>query len=337
MKILYVGQYTEGTTSKMRADQLFQILNPKSFDVIDTHEPFFKTNKIFRSFGFRYKKGPLITAVNGYIQKRVNRAKYDLIWVDKGVYLNDKTLRILREKAVKLVHFSPDPAFTYHQSSLFDNSLPYYDYVVTTKSFELEAYRERIASHKVLYATQGFDKSLHKKSDLDFLDKSGLVFLGHHENERETVIETLLSNNIHVTLAGIKWEVFAKRHSRSEYLNYLGKGVYGDDYVRTIQHAQIAWGALSKWIPELHTTRTFEIPACGTALLTEANSETSVFFDNDEAIFYTDTDDLVSKVKYYMENNIQLQKLTQKGYEKVMQQGYDYHTILGNLLKTILK
>ena len=37
-------------------------------------------------------------------------------------------------------------------------------------------------------------------------------------------------------------------------------------------------GLLAKWVPELHTTRTFEIPACGTALVTERNSETALVF-----------------------------------------------------------
>lgn len=38
-----------------------------------------------------------------------------------------------------------------------------------------------------------------------------------------------------------------------------------------------ARGALSRRFPERHTTRTFEIPACGTVLITEWNEEISVF------------------------------------------------------------
>lgn len=334
---LYIGQYSEGTTSNMRANQLFEILNSENAEVIDTHIPFFKTNKLFRSLGFRYKNGPLISNINKYIQKNIKREQYDLIWVDKGVYLSLKTMRILRQKTQNLVHFTPDPAFTYHQSSLFYKSLPFYDYFVTTKSFELEDYYKRVSPQKVLYATQGFDKLLHKRSNRDFSEKSGLVFIGHHEKSREAIIEVLLNHNIKVTLAGIKWEVFAKRHIDSKNLIYLGSGVYGEDYVKTIQQAKIAWGAISKWIPELHTTRTFEIPACGTALLTEANAETSKFFNPDEVIFYNDEEELVEKVKYYMEHTDELEILTQKGYDKVIAEGFDYYSILGRLLKTILK
>ena len=72
-------------------------------------------------------------------------------------------------------------------------------------------------------------------------------------------------------------ESFAKKHQNNPNLIYLGDGVYGKDYVTTLQNAKMAWGALSKWVPELHTTRTFEIPACGTALVTERNQKPSLF------------------------------------------------------------
>ena len=98
----------------------------------------------------------------------------------------------------------------------------------------------------------------------------------------------------------------------------------------------MAWGALSKWVPELHTTRTFEIPACGTALVTERNSETASFFKNSDAIFYNDINDLVTQVKYYMSNNKSLETLTEKGTKTVHLQGKDYKSIIHTLLQQIL-
>jgi len=334
---LYIGQYTEGTTSKMRANKLIKILDPEQFEVIDTHIPFYQTNKVFRSFGFRYKRGPLIGTINNYIQKRIEEAShYDLIWVDKGVFINNKTITILKQRSEKLVHFTPDPAFTFHKSHLFNSTIDFYDYLITTKSFEIEHYHKVKDKSQVLYVTQGFDKEIHKKGSILFKEKSGVVFLGHYEKERAEVIEKLIKNNIDVTLAGIKWEDFASRFATNKNLNYLGSGVYGKDYVKAIQNAKIAWGAISKWIPELHTTRTFEIPACGTALLTETNQEISSFFKPNEAVFYEDLDDLIQKLKFYLENDSELEVLTHMGYENVHRNGYDYESILRKVLKTIL-
>lgn len=336
MKVLYIGQYSVGTTSKMRAEKLGSLLNISRFDVVDIHVPFYNTSKVWRSIGFRYKKGPLIRKINKYISHQFKRANYDLIWVDKGIFIRESILRLLRDHTKKLVHFTPDPAFTFHQSKLFEKSIPYYDYLITTKSFELELYHAKTSSSKVIYTTQGFDKEIHIKPLNGNLKKEGVVFIGHHEDEREAAIKMLIENGIPVRLAGIKWGAFAKTHKENKYLNYLGEGVYGEEYVRQIQSAKIGWGAISKWIPEMHTTRTFEIPACGTALLTERNNETASFFEDDEAIFYDSMEDFLEKVKYYLNNGEKLKDLTCKGYRKVYDAGYDYENILENVLKTIM-
>jgi len=336
MKVLYVGQYSDGTTSKMRCKVIQKILKPSIFQVIDTHIPFYKTHRLLRSFGFRYKKGPLINNINRYIIAALKEKAYDLIWVDKAVFITPKTTALLRSRASKLVHFTPDPAFTFHKSKLFLKSLPYYDFLVTTKSYELEHYYKYIKTEKVLYATQGFDAKLHKPSKHPFSKKEGFVFIGHYEDQRGEVLEKLLQNDIKITLAGIKWHQFAKKHQNNPNLIYLGDGVYGEDYVKTLQKAKMAWGALSKWVPELHTTRTFEIPACGTALVTERNLETQSFFKDDEAIFYTNENDLIEKITFFMNNDKPLEVLTKKGASRAVTSAYDYNAILNAILKTIL-
>lgn len=320
----------------MRGEVIQKILSPHIFEVIDTHVPFYQTNRWLRSFGFRYKKGPLVKKINQYILNSIQENYYDLIWVDKAVFIKPATTNLLRSRANLLVHFTPDPAFTFHQSKLFFKSLPVYDYAITTKSYELEAYKNKCKHTEVLYATQGFDKELHRPSTLPFSHKSGFVFIGHYEKERATVLDLLLANAIDVTLAGINWEGFAKKHQNNKHLNYLGRGVYGKDYVRTLQQAKIAWGAISKWVPELHTTRTFEIPACGTALLTERNQETQSFFQDSEAIFYDNPDELLAQVKKYIKDDQALMAITRKGTERVYTQGYDYFSIMSRLLKQII-
>ena len=218
MKILYIGQYTTGTTSKMRADTLRSILKSQIFKIIDTHVPFYNTQRFWRSFGFRYKRGSLINNINKYIVAALKEEAYDLIWVDKAVFITPKTTALLRSRASKLVHFTPDPAFTFHKSRLFLKSLSYYDFLVTTKSYELEHYYKYIKTEKVLYATQGFDAKLHKPSKHPFSKKEGFVFIGHYEDQRGEVLEKLLQNDIKITLSGIKWHQFAKKHQNNPNL-----------------------------------------------------------------------------------------------------------------------
>lgn len=332
--ILYIGIYNDGSTSKMRADKIRGILSDWEMDVINTDIPKRAMNRIWQSIGFRYKKGPLIGKVNQYVLNNLSDRHYDLIWVDKAIYLTKSTTLVLRKQTDKLVHFTPDPAFTFHRSKLFYESMPLYDYMITTKSFEKDDFIRVMGNKdKVLYATQGFDKKLHRPVT-EWGNKKGVAFIGHYEQERAEPIRKLLNSNIDVTLAGIGWEKFVKSHP-SDHLNYLGIGVFGEDYVKAISDCLYAWGSVSKWIPEKHTTRTFEIPACKTALLTERNDEIEGFFTEDEVIYYDGIENLITKVKYYNKHPLELKNLVEKGYHKVQSGGFDYESIIRNILKKI--
>ena len=334
-RVAYIGIYTDGTTSKMRADILRSLLMEWEFRVIDTDVSKRSMSRLWQSIGFRYKRGPLIGKVNQYVLDNIGNKHYDLIWVDKAIYLTRATTQRLHSLAGKLVHFTPDPAFTFHKSHLFYQSLPLYDCAVTTKRFELPHFQRFLAADHVLYATQGFDRDIHHPMS-EFRDKKGVCFLGHYEMERDRTLQLLINNGVDVTLAGINWEKFAERNGKNPRLNYLGQGVYGEEYVKVLSSACISWGSLSKWIPELHTTRTFEIPACGTALLTERNEEISSFFNEDEAIFYSSENELLEKVRYYLAHTDELKQLTEKGHMRVIDDGRDYKSIMHKILQQVL-
>ncbi len=336
MNLLYIGQHTDGTTSRMRADQLGEILNVQTFDIIDTHIPFFKTKKLFRSLGFRYKMGPLVWNINRYLQHELRRIDYDLIWVDKGIFLDRKSIELLRKRTRRLVHFTPDMAFHENKSSLFNRSIPLYDFLITTKSKERDLYLNQIDSSKLIMTTQGFDSKIHCNMT-DFKDKRDAVsFVGLWEPYREQIIQNLIDNNIKVLLAGKGWHDFVKHNKHNPNLEFYGDGLFSEEYAKFISSTKLGLGLISKRFPELHTTRTFEIPACGTALVTEYNSETSDFFSEDEVIFYNNIDDMICKIDYFLVHPNELETLTKNGQSKVVDDKYDYDSILRKILKKVM-
>lgn len=332
MNVLYLGHYEDGSTSKMRGEILKEILTPTNFIVVDINIPLMDTNRIFRSLGWRYKMGPLIKNINRFILSTIGKEwAYDLVWVDKGVFLNPKIIKKLSRHSKRLVHYTPDPAFTYHRSTLFYKALQYYDFCITTKSFEEPLYK-KYGAKSLITCTQGFKPEVHK-SWHSFEEKKGIIFIGHHEKNREKIIQMLLNKNYPVTIAGIGWKGFAGKNQKNKGLSYLGNGVFGEDYAKLLSGALLGLGLLSKIIPELHTTRTFEMPACKTALLTERNEETEKIYCEDEVLFYSDADELIRKTAWAFENRNDLKNLTDKGYKKVQMGGYDYRSILEGILK----
>jgi len=334
MNILYIGQYSEGTTSKMRADILQKLMPESYIQIIDTHIPFYQVSKPIRSLGFRFKKGHLIKKINNFILKEL-QGNYDIVWLDKAVYITAKTTKILRSRTIKLIHFTPDPAFEFHRSRHFIKSLPLYDLAVTTKSYELSNYQSAIGKEKVLYVTQGFDKNLHKPY-YDFVEKQfGVSFIGHREKEREEIVQKLINSHIPVVLAGKYWSNFVKKNKKNASLNYIGKGIYGEDYAKVLSKYYFSLGLLSRWVNEQHTTRTFEIPACRTALITEKNDEISKFYNTNEVIYFNSADNIIERINSYMNHKDKLRQLIQMGYERVLNDGRDYRDILTQILRRL--
>ncbi|MBC5991623.1 CgeB family protein [Pontibacter cellulosilyticus] len=316
----------------MRFNILKSLLKDSEADSINISIPIMSTQKLFRSVGWRYNIGPLIKNINQYIKHNLQSNAYDLVWVDKAKFVTPETAKLLRNAARMLVHFTPDPAFAYHRSTLFYKHIHLYDLCVTTKSYEIANYYDA-GVKELLLTSQGYDPSVHKP--ITDTAKSGVCFLGHFEEERGEIIQELLNNEITVKLAGIKWGSFARKNCDNKYLVYYGDGVYGDKYAKLISGSLIGLGLLSKWVPELHTTRTFEIPACGTALLTEVNKETRQFFTEEEAIFFDNSSQIPSLIKYYLENNAELSAIAQRGSKRVLSSGYDYRSIVETILRKV--
>jgi spore maturation protein CgeB len=338
-KLLYIGDCSAGSTSLMRVNAL-KNMNLFSVEVIDTSIIFNSNNRLFRSLAFRYKIGPAVHSINHYIENVASRniiELFDLIWIDKGVLIKPKILRLMKKKSPLLIHYTPDPSFYFHQSFLFNQGIKYYDFLITTKSFEVEIYQKQ-TNKPILLSTQGFDAKLHRPK-IDFNEKDiQCCFIGHHEKEREEIIQYVIDNDIQVFLAGIKWDKFAFKNRHKKNLIYGGHSILGEQYVDIISRSYVGFGFLSNWIPEKHTTRTLEIPACGTFLATPKNSEILTIFNGQRqaVLLYNDKEDLLMELRTALNNLKELEIKTKLGMDIVKKGGFSYDDIMKKILIEII-
>lgn len=336
-KALYIGIYSVGSTSKMRADILGSVLGADyDYKVIDTDAPFNSASRVWRSIAWRYKIGPVIWKLNKHVLRQAGKGPYDLVWVDKGVYCRAETMRHIRAITKTMVHFTPDPAFVHNGSRYFNDCIPYFDWLVSTKTFEKGEYLKHIPEEKLIMTTQGFDINIHKPVHSFDEKKYQAVFIGFCEPHREYVLQHLLNNNIPVVVGGSGWGRFREINKSNPLLSFAGENVRNEAYSGMISSSLFGVGLLSHIIPEQHTTRTLEIPACGTALLTEKNPETGSFYKDDEAIFYDGNDDLVKKINYYRQHRDELKRITENGLRKVHTAGFSYNNIIERVLQKVL-
>ncbi len=309
MKVLYVGQCNEGSTSKMRYC-ILQELIASPIELINISNYIESASRIFKSLAWRYNFGPLVHRINIEIEKYLKSSmiEWDLIWVDKGVFIYPQTLLKLKQRTKNLVHYTPDTAFYQNKSSHFLNGINTYDYLITTKSFDLNYYYKLVNNNKIIYKSQGYNSKIHFPR-VDFTDKTDTItFVGLCEPSREKIISYLLARGYKMNIGGFGWSNFFEKHKKYlNNINFLGELVINENYAVAISKSKFALGLLSKKFPEMHTTRTFEIPACGTCLITETNSEINSLFNDNECLKFKVFDELDEKLKYYFKNSNSLE------------------------------
>jgi spore maturation protein CgeB len=334
MNAVYIGILEPGSTSRMRAESLRKLTPSLNWEWVDTEPPMRESARPWRTLAFRYQLGKAVDRINSLIVGRIGNTRRDLVWVDKGVFLRPSTLRSVRRLTRRLVHFTPDTAFHANKSRHFESSIGLYDLAVTTKSFEVSEYHRRVGPEKTLLTTQGYDAEVHFPRAGDEKRRREAVFVGLAEPDRERCVGTLLEAGIRVRLAGKGWGRFLRRWREHPHLAFEGEEIFEDAYANLLSTCWVGLGLLSKRFPEMHTTRTFEIPACGAVLATEATLETKRFFRDNEALFFDDYADLAIKLDRLLsaKETGSLSEMATAGRRRAVADHRDYASILATIL-----
>ena len=335
MNGLFVGINSRGTTSQLRARTLQQLMPHLKWQVIDTDESFLNCFRWARTLAYRTRLGPAVRAVNQSVMKALSGNDFRAAWVDKGVCLYPETIAEIRRRSEKMVHYTPDTAFLKNHSRYFNATAGLYDLVVTTKSFELNSYRKLVPAEQLMLVTQSFDESLHYPRCSFAAKRPEATLIGLCEADRESCVRHLLNAGVSVAVGGRNWDRFLSKAGRTAGLRYLGPTVFGDEYAVALSGSQIGLGLLTRRFPELHTTRTFEIPACGTLLATPAASETRSLFSEEEAVFFEDYGELAGKLAQLMKTPELVERMATAGYRRVQEGGFTNRSVLTQILQRL--
>jgi spore maturation protein CgeB len=317
----------------MRAETLRRLTPDWEWQWVDTDIPMLGSSRLWQTLAFRKNAGAAVTRINHFVLSELQDAELGLSWIDKAVFLHPRTVLDVRRRSRRMAHYTPDTAFHQNRSRHFERTMAAFDLLITTKSFELDTYARYVGKEKVLLTTQGYDADTHYPRRTSAERKFVAAFAGLAEPDRMRCIEALIQREVPVRLAGRGWDSFVARHARNPHLVFEGQELQGDAYAEFLSAAWVGLGLLSKRFPELHTTRTFEIPGCGAALATERTADTSRFFDEDEAIFFADYDSLAGTLAELFHSAPEsLSAVAAKGRERIQRDGRDYATILSRVL-----
>ena len=81
--------------------------------------------------------------------------------------------------------------------------------------------------------------------------------------------------------------------------------------------------------------RNFEIPGCGGFLITgDADNLRDYYKDGKEIVIYENTEDLIEKIKYYLEHNEERETIAKAGHERTLRD-HTYEKRFNEIFKTI--
>jgi hypothetical protein len=344
-RILYVGPLGRGETSKQRYDALRDL--GYDLDGIDSslsRKASFPERLAARVCHrlFRYGLNQLpafdLARVNKALLEHMEADTWDYLWLDKALAVHAKTLKSfrLRQKSCRIVGYSPDDMNQRHsQSRQFLLSLPFYDLYATTKSYNVDELRQ-LGCKKLIFIGNSYDPGTHYPRALTPEQRQELGgpvgFVGSYEKERANSIVYLCRNGIQVRIWGHGWQQFKGRPNAL----VMRRSMVGDDYARVISAFDINLAFLRKINRDLQTTRSVEIPACGSFMLAERTKEhLDLFEEGKEAEFFSSDEELLAKTRYYLSHPECRIKIAAAGRKRCLESGYSHHERLKQIFSAL--
>lgn len=346
LRILSVGGFSglgDSNTCTLR-DKVLQLFG--SVDHVDTtRKPY---NLYYRICNRLFRMGlniglPDLAGANEEIVRfvRNKEIKYDIVWIDKGIIVRKNTFKEIRrcQPQVKIIGYSPDWMVGRHnQSRQFLESLPFYDCYVTTKSYAVDDMKQ-LGCRDVYYIGNAFQRDFHRPYNLTADEQKrfhcDVSFIGAFERERAESIMFLADHGIKVDIWGSQlWREFCDSHPN---LAFRGTELINEDYCKALSGSRISLCFLRKVNKDLQTTRSVEIPACGSFMLAERTTEhQEMFREDEEAVFFSNNEELLEKCRYYLEHEELRRRIAQAGHERCMASDYSYEGRIRMILEHVL-
>lgn len=326
MRILYVGETADHSTSKHRIDSLRRLghevmpINPQHS--VRSH---LLGRKMWEPIHFRTGYRFLLSAVRQNLDKEVTRlgAKPDLVWVNSGELLGRKSLEFLKGLGAPVVLYNNDDPTGPRDGNRFRSllsALDLYDVCVVRKEESIAEFR-RLGVRKIVRTWMSYDELIHQpvayRTDEEKYE-ADLSFVGTwmRMEGRDRFLLDLIESGIDVAIWGPRWP--KSKYYAGLKSNHRGGSCSGEAYVKAISRGKISLGLLSLKNRDQHTRRSVEIPYCGGLLCAERTAEHQMMYrDGEEAVFWGDADECIRKCKWLLENNEERERIRSNGMKRV--------------------
>ena len=272
----------------------------------DWFEKFNHQNKSWR----RSAKAKMNLALLDQVSKWMVECRADVIFTYiSGELVEPKTLRAIRNHGVPIINLALNDKEHFVGKIKSGRSwgardvCRYFDLCWTSTQDALIKYC--VEGALPLYLPEGANPDIHKPYDIQ--KSIDVSFVGQCYGNRATVIDELIKRGINVQAYGAGWpnghlsaEEMVKTYSRSR-INLGFGGVAGHKNTFCLKG------------------RDFEIPMSRGLYLTEDHPELAIAFSpGEEILTYSGTEDLMHKIKYYLDHPAEAEAVRAQGYKRAL-------------------
>jgi spore maturation protein CgeB len=257
------------------------------------------------------------------------KAKPDIVIVTGGHRISGSTVKALRDHGIVAVLWTIDPPLNFQP---IINVAPHYDYIFCqgTEAVELLNHAGIIS---VRWLPVACDASQQRPVELSPKEKrdygNDVVFVGSYYPNRAELFERLTDFDLGIWGPG--WE---KLHSDSPLRRFLKGGplkpelwlkIYSASKIVLAAHYRDPEGRFPVYQA---SPRIFEAMACGTLVISDNQRDVfSLFKDGEHLIGFDHPDDLVEKIRYYLEHPEERKEIARRGRQEVLQNHTYIHRI----------
>lgn len=324
-KLLYFGPQWAGSTSLQRL-HAFQQLDDIEAIGVDCGA----TLGGHRSLTYRVRwklRLPIdLLDENARLIAAVKAHRPDVVMVDNSKVIRRSTLDTLHKLGTpRLVYYTPDDIAARHNLSLpLKWSLPYWDIVCTTKTFNMPELKAFGVKHPLLVG-KAFDPALHRPLDRaavgDDYERFDAVFVGSYERERCASINTLAENGMSVAVYGSGLSFWTPSVLTAAV--ELRPSAFGAAYVRALHTGKVALCFLRKVNRDRITQRTMEIAACARPMVAERTDEHDAHFeDAKEYLGFSSDAELIRSTHSLLSDDTYRASVGYAGFTRCLTSGY---------------
>lgn len=318
-------------------------LRAEGAEVIELHaHRFFGPGSLLRRAQSKLVFGPGVALANAAFVAQCALHKPDLVLAWRAPWLWPQTIALARAAGAKKIAlycnddpFGPDRDLRIWRA--WREGIPAADVVLAYRTQNL-AELTAAGARAVKLFRSSYDADVHRPLALTDADRArfgcDVVFVGHCEDDsRLALMDALLLSGLSVRIFGTDWERHARGHAWDKLVPILP--LRGDDYVRALCAAKAAVVFLSARNRDTYTRRCFEIPACGTAMLAPRTEDLRTLFGEDEALFWSSADELVSQARRACSDDALRARVAEAGRKRVLADGHDARARARELLALI--